>query len=1549
MKRGALSLLIGTFVLVFLNSTSAAPPVPRSVHYDGTSAQVQSYAYRPLMNTNVAMTVEAWVYREDSSRCETILSHDYRNSFWLGFCPRLRFYRSGGASADATQDVPSNQWTHVAASYDGTRVRFYINGVAAGNLLLSNGGVGANNTMHIGGVPEVNNYYFRGNLDEVRLWNVARTQSQIQSNMFVQLINSSSNNIPELTASFNLGGGTETYRGWSGTTALLPSRISGFGILPSNLVIPRAPSFNFDGRPETNFEFAGAEQIVLRYNDGANAPDGIVYLAYRDAGTNRYLYFGTSNLRPPISPSWEDSSLTIYIDPNNSRSATRQNGDFQISTTTGAGSGSGFVYSSPIFGLYPQHGSNWQYIANFCEGEFAPPCQEIRIHASDFGSFSNNIGLFFTHGPNTNATDFAEWPGNGLATSPATYAEARFGGNADANVGSVSVSGMVTNTLTGGGISNQVVRLYSGDSSLTGIFVAQTTTTASGAYSFSNVPIIADQQITLTLEAVPGNSYLEPQWGAVSGANPIATNNNVEIRYPVCAFCTLRSINFRVVPPPGAMRLDSFSPTTAARSVTLRTSPLKVRPGDLVRIHGSNIHNNIQVFFSRCSLTPPDSCIGRSDFIEAQVTATSPARLWAEVRVPEVQRSLPYQVVVRDNLIGHPGWTEWKYMPGAAGSFVGTDPIYPLLHSFEFINRDDGPSYEEFEAIYGRDLSPQAGIWFIVYMIWMDGTRGSCFGMAGTSRLFANGLLPISTYDRAGSDDGFHGVRFANGFVGDPPPCDGFPDPCPNKPQRWTGFDLFQPFRPANLWAHITTMAGAQTSAEALANSLSQLRRPVNFGPRRGFAAGDPVAVLNRLRANPTGYTLCVQKRDFGDGHCVTPYAVVDDMALDAIGLNPVPSANYSLIKIYDNNAPEEERFIEINRVDNTYRYNSQGRAETYIGPGLFSVPISIYRGPRHIPGPVFLAEYGLDFLRILTVGASSSSMTDASGGRVGWNGNQFTNGYEGALPFSPVGFLPDDTNKLDVPMLFLPASNAPIAGGFFSSGSNVLVYGGMGGGDIAFGFNAPNTGASNGVDGILIGLSQGLRAMGFRAGAPVNSFGAMVSTRDDTGKSRLFVIDAGAGALTPDIHIERDGIKSLTLRNRSAAPFGFRMNVVGADPTAGNFDHAYEFYNQPPNSTLTLRLPENPSSRIITRELDANNDGTPETTDDAPANGQLRIGNDAGLLALRWRQAGRGDVLECTSNLNSAVWAPVNASITTTGADNVARVNPSGPSQFYRVRPMGSNCLSLSAFALGARPNPWETNGFKFEALSADRAMLPQNMIATRGGFTGLDVVHTMRVHPMDDCEVIHIEVFQTSGLVTFDAVGPLGAVVARETLTGVGTGPQRVTLRSFRGRIDYVRVISPNALCLILNVCCERAQRLVRTDSHCLSFSNATAGQFSSPYTFAEVVITATPGPVIVGPVFGLDGNWLKLSGQIELKLLAPAAPCDRVALYLRDFEGVVTATAYNSAGAVVATAGPPPGSDTPQDLIVSGPGITRVVLSSTSDKAFLQGVCCDRTVGP
>ena len=136
---------------------------------------------------NSNFTIEAWVR-------PTVLDGYYRGFFgsdlngrdpsmWVG--PNGSFHvdsYSGSTRYDAqTADnfFTLNTWTHVAWVKDGTSYKLYRNGVL-------------NLTVPAPAVFNVNNNYYwlgrvdnflSGNLDEVRIWNVAKTQSQIEQDM----------------------------------------------------------------------------------------------------------------------------------------------------------------------------------------------------------------------------------------------------------------------------------------------------------------------------------------------------------------------------------------------------------------------------------------------------------------------------------------------------------------------------------------------------------------------------------------------------------------------------------------------------------------------------------------------------------------------------------------------------------------------------------------------------------------------------------------------------------------------------------------------------------------------------------------------------------------------------------------------------------------------------------------------------------------------------------------------------------------------------------------------------------------------------------------------------------------------------------------------------------------------------------------------------------------------------------------------------------------------------------------------------------------------
>lgn len=208
----------------------------------------------------------------------------------------------------------------------------------------------------------------------------------------------------------------------------------------------------------------------------------------------------------------------------------------------------------------------------------------------------------------------------------------------------------------------------------------------------------------------------------------------------------------------------------------------------------------------------------------------------------------------------------------------------------------------------------------------------------------------------------------------------------------------------------------------------------------------------------------------------------------------------------------------------------------------------------------------------------------------------------------------------------------------------------------------------------------------------------------------------------------------------------------------------------------------------------------------------------------------------------------------------------------------------------------------------------------------------------------------FQTSGYVNFEAVGPLGVVVARASLTDPGTGPQRVTLRGFRERLHYVRVISPNAQCLLLNVCGEREPKSVSTNAPpaCVSFEQMQPEVLNSPALFGVAELASSENILTIQPVPGGSVNGLKLPGLVTMRFTGTPGLCDRVTLRLLDPVGGNLVQAYDASGGVVLDSTSTAASNKPQTIVLNGPGIRHVYLFFTQGQGHLLEFCCERNQG-
>ena len=87
-----------------------------------------------------------------------------------------------GGELYGTAALVANAWTHLAATYDGTTMRLYVNGMEVASRPQTGNIATSTNPLQIGG-DSIYGQYWSGRIDEVRIYNRALNQTEIQTDM----------------------------------------------------------------------------------------------------------------------------------------------------------------------------------------------------------------------------------------------------------------------------------------------------------------------------------------------------------------------------------------------------------------------------------------------------------------------------------------------------------------------------------------------------------------------------------------------------------------------------------------------------------------------------------------------------------------------------------------------------------------------------------------------------------------------------------------------------------------------------------------------------------------------------------------------------------------------------------------------------------------------------------------------------------------------------------------------------------------------------------------------------------------------------------------------------------------------------------------------------------------------------------------------------------------------------------------------------------------------------------------------------------------------
>jgi hypothetical protein len=211
------SRLVSVLVLMFLVVALPAAAQPYGAFLVRSSGH--GYVEVPASSAfdfTTGFTFEAWVAGSDAGGCSGIAGKDYTRAWWIGVCgTTFRSYIKGTSSLFDGGKVQANEFVHIAVTYDGAVRKHYVDGELVASKTESGPMTTSTTAMRFNSDTSYA-FSYANTLDEVRIWNVARTVDEIRSTINTTIDSPQ----PGLVAVYHLdGSAVDSIGGHNGTTA----------------------------------------------------------------------------------------------------------------------------------------------------------------------------------------------------------------------------------------------------------------------------------------------------------------------------------------------------------------------------------------------------------------------------------------------------------------------------------------------------------------------------------------------------------------------------------------------------------------------------------------------------------------------------------------------------------------------------------------------------------------------------------------------------------------------------------------------------------------------------------------------------------------------------------------------------------------------------------------------------------------------------------------------------------------------------------------------------------------------------------------------------------------------------------------------------------------------------------------------------------------------------------------------------------------------------------------------------------------------------------